>query len=214
MWTETRDKVRETDRLSFFVKGKRFPELTGDDILAHDAGHVNNALSKLSRYTDAFLHGKRPDVATVQKQVVPDLWIYGFQVATAYGISQLASYAAASGIKAMTLEAVSSEKELIDLQTAEDRENLPESIWKGRGRDPIATIAYERFTLSESAISMTRVADQADHGVYVPGEPIAHIASGRLLVAAVRIADAMQVDLAAETESRLVEIREKYGTAE
>jgi hypothetical protein len=78
---------KRCDELSFSIHGKRFAELTEQELLSHKCFHLGKAVGKLSTVCEIADHGETPPTALLTEEVIPDLIIYALQLANLYNLN-------------------------------------------------------------------------------------------------------------------------------
>lgn len=80
-------KVQESvDEVSYFLKNKRYTDLSPMDITRHNCFHLMNLVAKISTICERDDHDLPASVEPIVREVIPDLVIYALQFANAFGI--------------------------------------------------------------------------------------------------------------------------------
>jgi hypothetical protein len=81
VFEQLKEKQKEIDESSFFIKDRRYAELEPIDILKHNCFHLVNLVSKVSRFCEQEEHDRHLSPEQIKNEVVPDLIIYALQFA-------------------------------------------------------------------------------------------------------------------------------------
>jgi len=85
---ELRQKIRDIDASSFFIKDKRYLHLVPDEILQHNCLHLVKANAKIADYLEKEEHQLNTIVEKqrIIDEVIPDLIIYALQFCNSYDL--------------------------------------------------------------------------------------------------------------------------------
>jgi hypothetical protein len=92
MLNELRKIQKQCDEISFTIFGKKYNQLTPEEILKHKCFHITNLLAKVSAVCEKHEHELEGDTAKIVNEVVPDLLVYALQLANAYSVDLDRSY--------------------------------------------------------------------------------------------------------------------------
>lgn len=79
--------VELVDRQSFFIRERRYEDLTAHDVLRHDLFHLAKAVSKVAAWFEADDHYVSGELQPILQEVIPDLIIYATQIANKFELS-------------------------------------------------------------------------------------------------------------------------------
>jgi hypothetical protein len=194
-------KQAACDHVSFFIGNKTHDELQPVEIAQHTCLHLHNVLEKISAGIDGDAAASATEV--VREEVVPDLMIYGVQIATAFRADWLMgldeTYVAdQSGHE----PPIRSMNDLIRLQA--ERDGVMNRIFA-------AICASARREIIRASSTLARICDKHAHGVALATDHVHRDVSGVFVREALRMAHASGVDLDEAYSRRIEQTKSKFG---
>lgn len=86
MLNEMKPVQEECDAESYFIKDRRYAQLSRAEILKHTSFHLAKSLAKITHICEQEEHNIHVSPDIIRDEVVPDLLIYAIQLANLYDV--------------------------------------------------------------------------------------------------------------------------------